>query len=132
MFPSRSADDGVVYVCNQVTVSTNNAFKIYRYASVTDPNPPIVAFSNAIAPASVTVKALTSARRTNTQIIIGSMLGTTATNVSFSRRLMGRISPPDHRYLPMSSPAGLDNSPMQHCVRPDTPSGQELTGPSAT
>src|SRR5438046_5907374 len=25
------ADDGVVYVCNQVSVSTNNAFKIYRY-----------------------------------------------------------------------------------------------------
>src|SRR5438552_1941689 len=35
--PVGIADDGVVFICNQVNVSSNNAFKVYRYQSVTDP-----------------------------------------------------------------------------------------------
>src|SRR2546423_10311131 len=77
------ADDGVVYVCNQVNVSTNLAFKIYRWDSVSDPNPPIIAF-NAIMPG-VSQRYGTSidvrGSGAGTQIIFGSMPGTTATNV---------------------------------------------------
>src|SRR5258706_408284 len=82
--PVAIANDGVVFVCNQVNVSTNTTtpFKIYRYQSVTDPNPPIVAFSGNISPSqrygeSIDIRGAGP----TTQIIIGPMLGSTATNV---------------------------------------------------
>ncbi len=78
------ADDGVVYVCNQVTVSTNisTPFRIYRWNSVSSVDPPVVAFSGNLSPAqrygeSIDIRGSGA----GTEIIIGSMPGTTATNV---------------------------------------------------
>ncbi len=78
------ADDGAVYLCNQVNVSTNvgTPFKIYRYSSVSDPNPPLVVYSNTISPSQrYGVSWSIRGAGTNTQILMGSMPGTTATNV---------------------------------------------------
>jgi hypothetical protein len=76
------ANDGVVYVCNQVTVSSNAAFKIYRWDSVNSVDPPVIAFSDTILPTqrygeSIDIRGSGA----GTEIIIGSMPGTTATNV---------------------------------------------------
>ncbi len=82
--PAIVADDGVVYVCNQVTTSGTLAFNIYRWDSVTSIDPPLKVFSSTITPTqryggSVDIRGA----GTNTQIIIGSMVnGTTSgTNV---------------------------------------------------
>jgi hypothetical protein len=81
------ADDGVVFVCNHVQVSTNNStpFKIYRWDSVSSVNPPTVAFSANLLPnqrygATMDVRGAGA----NTEILIGSKIGgaaTTGTNV---------------------------------------------------
>ena len=80
--PAAVADDGVIYVANQVTVSTNQAFKIYRWDSVNSIDPPVVAFSGTLAPSqrygtSIDIRG----SGTSTEILMGSMIGTTATNV---------------------------------------------------
>ena len=78
------ADDGVVYVCNQVNVSTNvsTPFKIYRWDSVYDTNPPVVAFSANISPAQRYAESIDiRGSGASTEILIGSMPGSTATNV---------------------------------------------------
>src|SRR6266478_3346316 len=49
--PAAVADDGVVYVCNQVNNSGTTPFIIYRWESSTSTNPPILCFSNTINPA---------------------------------------------------------------------------------
>lgn len=77
------ADDGAVYVCNQVNVSGTLPFIIYRWDSVTSVDPPTIAFSNNITPTQrygATIDARGSGP--NTQIIIGSMPNSTSgTNV---------------------------------------------------
>lgn len=77
------ADDGAVYVCNQVVNSGTQPLLIYRYESSMSTNPPLLVFSNTIAPAqrygtSIAIRGA----GTDTQIIIGSMPNsTTGTNV---------------------------------------------------
>jgi hypothetical protein len=77
------AEDGAVYVCNQVVNSGNLPFLIYRYESSSSTNPPLLVFSNTITPAqrygtSIAIRGA----GTNTQIIIGSLPNsTTGTNV---------------------------------------------------
>ena len=78
------ADDGVVYVCNQVPVSTNSStpFKMYRWNSVSSVDPPVVAFSGTLSPPqrygeSIDIRGAGA----TTQILIGSMPGSTGTNV---------------------------------------------------
>jgi hypothetical protein len=87
------SDDGVVYVCNQTTMSQNNGFKIYRWPTANTNNiaftsAPIVAYSNVIgAPFGTTGERLgqtmdVRGAGTNTQIIIGtSSLNPTGTNI---------------------------------------------------
>src|SRR5882672_2176084 len=81
--PAAVADDGVVYVCNQVNNSTTTPFMIYRWESSTSGLPPVIAFSNNITPAqrygtSIDIRGAGP----NTQIIIGSLAsGSTGTNV---------------------------------------------------
>jgi len=78
------ANDGAVYVCNQVTVSTNVAtpFKIYRWNSVSSIDPPVVAFSGTLTPAQRYGESMDiRGAGAGTEIIIGAMPGTTATNV---------------------------------------------------
>lgn len=78
------ADDGAIYVCNQVTVSTNAStpFKIYRWDSVASLNPPTVAFSGNLSPAQRYGESMDiRGSGAGTEIIIGSMPGTTGTNV---------------------------------------------------
>lgn len=48
--PAGVADDGVVYVANQVTASGTGALKVYRWDSVNDTNPPVVAFNSTLLP----------------------------------------------------------------------------------
>src|SRR5262249_15661310 len=45
------ADDGAVYVCNQVVNSGTQPILIYRYDSSRSADPPLLVFSNTIAPA---------------------------------------------------------------------------------
>jgi hypothetical protein len=76
------ADDGVVFVCNQVTASSTSPFIIYRWDSVTSTLPPTIAFSGTLAPSqrygtSIDIRGSGA----GTQIIIGSMPGGSATNV---------------------------------------------------
>jgi hypothetical protein len=71
------ADDGVVYVCNQVADPPATPFIIYRWASTVDPNPPTIAFSNNIVPAhrygtSIAIRGSGA----GTQILIGALAGT--------------------------------------------------------
>jgi hypothetical protein len=81
--PAVVADDGVVYVCNQVNNSGNTPFMIYRWESSTSTNPPLIVFSNNITPAqrygtSIDIRG----SGTGTQIIIGSLAsGSSGTNV---------------------------------------------------
>jgi hypothetical protein len=77
------ADDGAVYVCNQVVNSGTQPFLIYRYDSSTSTNVPLLVFSNTIAPAQRYGSSLAiRGAGTNTQIIIGSLPNsTTGTNV---------------------------------------------------
>src|SRR5262249_54447798 len=79
--PVQIADDGVVFVCNQVNVSSNNAFKIYRYQSITDPNPPTLAFNATLTPSqrygtSMDIRGSGA----GTQILLGCLLGPTGPN----------------------------------------------------
>lgn len=80
--PAGVADDGTVYVANQVTISSNNPVIIYRWDSSTSSIPPLVVFSNTISP---TINGTPNAGSerfgvsmdvrgagTNTQIIMGS------------------------------------------------------------
>jgi hypothetical protein len=77
------ADDGVVYVCNQVNSSTNSPFRIYRWSSVNSIDPPTLAFSGLLSPVqryggSMDIRGAGA----TTQIIIGSQPNsTTGTNV---------------------------------------------------
>jgi len=85
--PAAVADDGVVYVCNQVNNSTTTPFMIYRWESSTSSLPPVIAFSNNITPAqrygtSIDIRGAGP----NTQIIIGSLAsGSTGTKWSSPR-----------------------------------------------
>ena len=80
------ADDGAVYMCNQINSSTNVPLAIYRWASVWQSNvPPSIAFSNTFGPvqrygATMDVRG----SGTNTQIILGSKTqgGSSGTNVT--------------------------------------------------
>lgn len=78
------ADDGAVYMCNAVNTSGTAPFIIYRWASVWQSNvPPSIAFSNTITPSQrygVTMAVRGSG--TGTQIITGSKIGGTGTNVT--------------------------------------------------
>lgn len=83
--PAGVADDGVVYVCNQVTASATGALKLYRWDSVNDTNPPIVAFNSTLLPSSrYGVSMDVHGAGTNTQIILGgsSQSGGSGTNVA--------------------------------------------------
>jgi hypothetical protein len=77
------ADDGAVYVCNQVVNSGTQPILIYRYDSSRSADPPLLVFSNTIVPAqrygsSIAIRGA----GTNTQIMIGSFPNsTTGTNV---------------------------------------------------
>jgi hypothetical protein len=78
-YAAAVADDGVVYLCDEITSSTNvlTPFKIYRWDSVSSVNPPSVAFSGVISPArryGVTLDIRGSS--SGTEIIIGSLGGT--------------------------------------------------------
>jgi hypothetical protein len=77
------ADDGVVYVCNQVNNSGTTPFTIYRWDSVSSTNLPTIAFSSTITPTQrYGVSMDVRGAGANTQIIIGSTPNsTTATNV---------------------------------------------------
>jgi hypothetical protein len=94
------ADDGVVYVANQVNLSTSSGFKLYRWpsANVTNDNyftnsgfgrisssAPTVAFTNTLSPTDRIGQTMdVRGAGTNTQIIIGTSAltgGTTGTNV---------------------------------------------------
>jgi hypothetical protein len=81
--PAAVADDGVVYVCNQVNNSSTTPFIIYRWESTTSTLPPSIAFSNNLVPAqrygtSIDIRGAGP----NTQIIIGSLAnGSSGTNV---------------------------------------------------
>ena len=78
------ADDGVVYICNQVADSTNtpSPFKLYRWASTTSVADPTVAFVGALSPSQRYGSTMDiRGSGTGTQIIIGSQLGKTGTNV---------------------------------------------------
>jgi hypothetical protein len=77
------ADDGAVYVCNQIVNSGTQPFLIYRYESSMSPNPPLLVFSNTIAPAQRYGSSMAiRGAGPNTQIIIGSLPNsTTGTNV---------------------------------------------------
>jgi hypothetical protein len=77
------ADDGAVYVCNQVVNSGTQPILIYRYESSMSTNPPLLVFSNTISPAQRYGSSIAIRRAgTNTQIIIGSFPNsTTGTNV---------------------------------------------------
>ncbi len=72
------AEDGAVYVANQINTSTVNAFKIYRWptANTNAPNfnePPTVAFTNVLSPAERLGQTMdVRGAGPNTQIIIGS------------------------------------------------------------
>ena len=79
------ADDGVVYICNQVSSSASQIFTIYSWTSVWQSNAgPYVAFSSTI-PMDQRYGATMAVRGagTNTQLIIGSKSqgGTSGTNV---------------------------------------------------
>ncbi|EEF60399.1 immunoglobulin domain-containing protein [Pedosphaera parvula] len=80
---SLVADDGAVYVCNQVNNSGTTPFIIYRWDSVLTTNAPSVCFSNFLTPAqrygtSMDIRGAGA----NTQIIIGSLVNSTSgTNV---------------------------------------------------
>jgi hypothetical protein len=78
------ADDGAIYVCNQVSASASTPFMIYRWPSVTSVDPPTIVFSNTISPGQrygLSIDARGSG--TNTQIIMGSLnqSGSSGTNV---------------------------------------------------
>ena len=78
------ADDGVVYVADQVNNSANTAFIIYRWDSVASTAPPYMCFSNTITPYQrYGISFDIRGAGTNTQIIIGSQSqsGSTGTNV---------------------------------------------------
>lgn len=78
------ADDGVVYVCNQVTVSTVSPLKIYRWDNSSSTNPPTVAFSGLLSPPQrYGVSMDVRGAGTNTQILMGasSQSGGSGTNV---------------------------------------------------
>ncbi len=75
-------DDGVVYLCNQIN-NNSQTFLIYSWANVWQSNTaPYLAFSNTIT-ANQRYGATMAVRGsgTGTQIIIGSKIGTTGTNV---------------------------------------------------
>jgi hypothetical protein len=79
------ADDGVVYICNQVSGNASQVFTIYSWANVWQSNTgPSIAFSSTI-PVDQRYGATMAVRGagTNTQIIIGSKSksGTSGTNV---------------------------------------------------
>ena len=94
------AEDGVVYVCNQVVNSGNNPFIIYRWDSVNSTDPPLVCYSNTIVPAQRYGTSI-DARGTgaSTQIIIGSVpssssgtnavIFTTADGTNFTATVLG-------------------------------------------
>lgn len=83
--PVGVADDGVVYVANQITSSTGSPLKIYRWNSANDTNsPPVVAFNSTVTPTQrygVTMDVRGSGN--TTQIILGgsSQSGGSGTNV---------------------------------------------------
>lgn len=80
------AEDGVVYVCNQVLVSTNNPFKIYRWGCATNyTDPPVLAFNSVIYPSERLGQTMAvRGAGTNTQIIVGTAnTGERKTNVVF-------------------------------------------------
>jgi hypothetical protein len=66
------ADDGAVYVCNQINNSTTLPFTIYRWSNVTSTDAPTIAFTGNLTPAQ-RYGAVIDARGSgpNTQIIIG-------------------------------------------------------------
>jgi hypothetical protein len=72
------ADDGAIYVANQINNSGTSGFKIYRWptANINDPSfsqPPVVAFTNTLSPAERLGQTIdVRGAGTNTQIIIGS------------------------------------------------------------
>ena len=79
------ADDGVVYICNQISGNASQVFTIYSWANVWQSNAgPAIAFSSTI-PVDQRYGATLAVRGagTNTQIIIGSKSksGTSGTNV---------------------------------------------------
>lgn len=83
-YSAAVAEDGVVYVFNHVNVSTTNPIICYRWDSTTSTNPPLVVFSNTIAPSQRWVSSLDiRGAGTNTQIIVGSQVqsGSSGTNV---------------------------------------------------
>lgn len=76
------ADDGTVYVCNQNN-NTSVPFVIYSWTNIWQSNsPPYLAFSNTI-PINQRYGATMAVRGsgTNTQLLLGSKVGTTGTNV---------------------------------------------------
>jgi hypothetical protein len=78
------ADDGVVYVADQVNTSGTTPFIIYRWDSVASTAPPYMCFSNTITPGQrYGISFDIRGAGTNTQIIIGSQSqsGSTGTNV---------------------------------------------------
>ncbi len=85
------ADDGVVYVCNHPNSSTAQPFKIYRWPSSTNTDPPYLCFSNTLVPGqryggNMDIRG----SGTNTEIIIGSRAnGSSGTNVVLFKTLDG-------------------------------------------
>lgn len=78
------ADDGVIYVADQVNNSATTAFIIYRWDSVASTAPPYMCFSNTITPYQrYGISFDIRGAGTNTQIIVGSQSqsGSTGTNV---------------------------------------------------
>jgi hypothetical protein len=78
------ADDGVVYVADQVNNSATTAFIIYRWDSVTSTAPPLMCFSNTIIPGQrYGISFDIRGAGADTQIIIGSQsqTGSSGTNV---------------------------------------------------
>jgi hypothetical protein len=78
------AEDGAVYVADQVNNSANTAFIIYRWDSVASTAPPYICFSNTITPYQrYGISFDIRGAGTNTQIIIGSQSqsGSSGTNV---------------------------------------------------
>lgn len=82
--PAAVADDGVVYVANQVTSSSSTALKVYRWDGVNDTNPPVVAFNATVTPSQrYGVSMDITGSGVNTRIIFGasSQSGGSGTNV---------------------------------------------------
>ncbi|HZV35859.1 MAG TPA: hypothetical protein VFB72_14885, partial [Verrucomicrobiae bacterium] len=99
-------DDGVVYVCNQVTSSSAAGFKIYSWptANINATNfntPPTVVFSNTLAPSDRLGETMdVRGAGTNTQILVASAVGGTGTNVYLFTTADGTNFTPHRYYFP--------------------------------